>query len=221
MKMFYLDFMPKQTKKKVFDTLARYKFINEFTLVGGTALSIQIKHRQSEDLDFIFDGEYINKTKIKRNINSIFQNFKIIKEDENFQIDFLINDVKVTFFSTGVIIIPFNVGGFSNKYQNINLASPNIIGVLKLAAIAQRNTVRDYYDLYFLTRYVLNIKDLFKMTKKLISNLSSITYSETLVYTEDIAEDSIAEHLNPKEVITKEEISNYFISELRKVKESI
>jgi len=218
--MFYIDFMPKQTKE-VFDTLARYKFINEFTLVGGTALSIQIKHRQSEDLDFIFDGEYINKTKIKRNINSIFQNFKIIKEDENFQIDFLINDVKVTFFSTGAIIITFNVGGFSNEYQNINVASPNIIGVLKLSAITQRNTIRDYYDLYFLTKYVLNIKDLFKMTKKLVPNLSPITYSETLAYTEDIAEDSIVEHLNPKEIITKEEISNYFISELRKVKESI
>lgn len=58
--MFYLNFMPFNTKN-VLEILAQQKFISNYTLVGGTALSIQLKHRKSEDLDFIYDGEEIDK----------------------------------------------------------------------------------------------------------------------------------------------------------------
>jgi hypothetical protein len=56
--------MPINTRK-VFEKLSVASFIDNFTLVGGSALSIQIKHRLSEDLDFIFDGESLNINIIK------------------------------------------------------------------------------------------------------------------------------------------------------------
>jgi len=62
--------------------------ISNYSLVGGTALALQIGHRKSEDLDFIFDNETINSAKIKRNINKLFDgNFKIIKDDKDYQQD--------------------------------------------------------------------------------------------------------------------------------------
>jgi hypothetical protein len=48
-----LTFMPANTLV-VFNKLAEHRFITTYTLVGGTALSIQLGHRLSEDLDFIF-----------------------------------------------------------------------------------------------------------------------------------------------------------------------
>jgi hypothetical protein len=51
--------MPSNTKM-VFDILALHRFISKYTLVGGTALSIQIRHRLSEDLVFVFDAEKLN-----------------------------------------------------------------------------------------------------------------------------------------------------------------
>ena len=38
---------------KVFETISRLECIKSYTLVGGTALSLQIAKRQSEDLDFM------------------------------------------------------------------------------------------------------------------------------------------------------------------------
>ena len=52
---------------KVFDAISRLECIKPFTLVGGTALSLQIEKRQSEDLDFMIwqkkknDKCFVNK----------------------------------------------------------------------------------------------------------------------------------------------------------------
>jgi len=218
--MFDLSFMPVKTKS-VFEILAQQNFMSKYTLVGGTGLSVQLKHRKSEDLDFIYDGKEIDKKSLSRSINSIFSKYRIINEDQNFQIDFLINEVKVTFFSSGAVLVPFNVKKYSNKLSNINIAMPNIIGVLKLITISQRNTLRDYYDLYFLTKEFISINELFKLTMELVPNLAPITYSETLTYSDDIEENNMQEYLEPAVNISKTEITEYFISEIKKIKKNI
>jgi len=215
-----LLYMPEKTKS-VFEILSTQKFISNYTLVGGSALSIQIKHRLSEDLDFIYDGDVLNMTTIKRNINKTFTNYQIIKQDSNYQIDFIINETKVTFFSSGAVLVPFNILSYSFKYGKINIARQDIIATLKLGAISQRNTIRDYYDLYFISKNYISLYKIIEKTKKLMPNLSPITYIETLIYTKDIEEDDLSNHLFPKEKITKQEISKYFINELKKIKNKI
>ena len=45
---FNIDFLSGQTQK-VFEELAERQFINNYSLVGRTALSLHLKHRLSED----------------------------------------------------------------------------------------------------------------------------------------------------------------------------
>ncbi len=54
--MLRLDTLPAATAK-VFAHLYAEPLLAGFTLIGGTALSLQIAHRQSEDLDFYCPGE--------------------------------------------------------------------------------------------------------------------------------------------------------------------
>lgn len=215
-----IDYLPGKTKK-VFEKISENQFIRKYILVGGTALSLQIEHRLSEDLDFIIDDEELNINSIKRNIAKIFPVHRVIRQDAPWQIDFIIDEVKVTFFSSGSVAIPFKVYDFSETYKTINVCGIKAISVLKMASVAQRNTIRDYYDLYYLAKYYLPLIDIINFTKKLIPNLSPITYTETLIFTEDIDEQTIAEHLNPSEIITKEEIAAFFEKELIKIKEKI
>lgn len=212
--------MPEDTKT-VFDRLSMDNFISKYTLVGGTALALQIRHRLSEDLDFIFDGEKLNTNSIKRNIAAIFPAYRIIRQELNWQIDFLISNIKVTFFSTGAIALPFMVKDHSFSYKKIHICKAKTIASLKMAAIAQRNTIRDYYDLYMLVKNHFSLMEIIGQTKKLIPNLSPITYTETLIYTGDIEETSIGNHLMPNELITKDHIAEFFIREIRKIKEEI
>ncbi len=202
----------------LFDKIAELSFIRRYTLAGGTALALQIGHRQSEDLDFIFDGEKIPATSIKREISKHFPKYRLIREEKDYQLDFLIDEVKVTFFSSGAVMVPFSVMDFSEKYLNINIAGIEIIAVLKMATLAQRNTIRDYYDLYFIAKYFIPLSRIIKQSKELLPNISAITYTETIIYTGDLTENSIGNHLNPKEIVTKEHISEFFIEELKKLK---
>ena len=198
--------------------LSKEKFMSRFTLVGGTALALQLGHRQSEDLDFSFDGETIDGTGIRRFIARVFPDYRLIREEKFYQLDFVINSVKLTFFSTGAVLIPFPVKSHSMQSGFLNLADVPVISVLKMATISQRCTIRDYYDLYYISKHVLSLAEIFRNTKILVPNLSPITYSETIIYTRDIPEDSMSVHLMPKELITKAQIADYFITEIRKMK---
>jgi len=213
----HLNFIPIETAK-LFIEFARLVFMQKFTLVGGTALALQLGHRQSEDLDFIYDDEKLPAATIRRELSKRFPSHRLIREEKDYQLDFLINQVKVTFFSSGAVMVPFKVKDFSEKYQNINIAGIEIIAVLKMATISQRNTIRDYYDLYFIAKHVLSLKNIIEQSKKMLPNISAITYTETIIYTRDIPENSIEHHLNPKEVVTKEQISAFFIEELKKLR---
>ncbi len=204
---------------QIFMQLSEMKFMANFTLVGGTALALQIGHRQSEDLYFCFDNETINSTSIKKFVAKTFQNYKLIREEKSYQLDFIINHVKLTFFSTGAVLIPFCVKDYSFRFRHLNIANINTIAALIMAAITQRCTIRDYYDLYFISKYFFSLTEIFQTTKRLFPNLAPITYSETIIFTRDIAEDSLHAHLFPKEIVTKEQISEYFISEIKKMRE--
>jgi predicted nucleotidyltransferase component of viral defense system len=215
-----INYMPENTFS-VFQQIRQQSFISSYVMVGGTALAIQIKHRLSEDLDFLFDGDELNINQIKRNFNKLFPNHRIIRQDHNLQIDMLVNEVKVTFFSSGAVAIPFNVRQDSFVEGKLNIASAQAIAAMKFSAIAQQNTIRDYYDLYFLSRYYFPLIDLIIFSKQEMPNLSPVTYTETLVYTKDIEEDDIASHLSPAEIVSKDQIAAFFTEELRKIKEQL
>ena len=206
---------------EVFSRISSRKEFANFILVGGTALASQIGHRLSMDLDFLLDEEELNTNKIKRDIGKTFTDYLITRQDHPWQIDFAIQQIRVTFFSGGAIAVPTGLKKYTTGYNQIRIATPRLIGALKFSAIAQRNTIRDYYDLYMLTRYHLSLLELINFTKEILPNLSPITYTETLVYTRDIDENSIGSHLCPSEVVDKEQIAAFFVEELKKIKDKI
>lgn len=207
-------FLPPATKE-LFEKFARFSFFKNYVLVGGTALSLIAGHRESEDLDFISIDIDLNVSAIKRFFSSNFTTYRIIRIDGNYQIDLLVNGVKVTFFSPKAIGIDFNVSFGATSMQYISVASIETIAVLKINAISQRNTMRDYYDLYFIAKHHIKLPSLIETVKKMLPNLSPIIYSETLLFVKDIPENDISSHLNPVEKITKNEIANFFKQELK------
>jgi hypothetical protein len=113
-------------------------------------------------------------------------------------------------------MIPFEIKPLANGFKKLNIAPPDVIAVLKLSAISQRNTFRDYFDLYFLARYHSSLEKIIEDTKRLVPTLSPVTYTETIIFTSDIEEDSIADHLSPSQIVTKEEIADFFTGRVEK-----
>lgn len=72
---------------------------------------------------------------------------------------------------------------------------------------------RDYYDIYTLS-FHMDLEEIYRNALMLMDGLNYKLFSMALIYVEDIADENIS-HLNPKVSITKQQISEYFISRLR------
>ena len=112
--------------------------------------------------------------------------------------------------------IPSQVSSRTFPYHHLRIADIKTLALLRLSAISQRNTLRDYYDLYTISKEKFSLSGIFAEAKQSLPQLSPIVYTETLTYTDDIPEKTLANHLNPKQQISKEEIADYFSLEIKK-----
>ena len=97
-------------------------FLTKYVLVGGSALTLHLCHRKSEDLDFFTYDDNFDKKEIFEYIKQ-FKNKEILNQTDE-QIDLLLDGVKVTFFNAS--------WGFlkPEKIQNFNLASLKSISAI-------------------------------------------------------------------------------------------
>ena len=136
---------------KIFEAISRLECIKSFTLVGGTALSLQIEKRQSEDLDFMKwqqrKGEKceVNWPAIKKELETIGEIRDYEVTGFNF-VSFNFEGVKLSFYAPPRKAIP------SMKripyLNNLYLADMESIGAMKMEAMLRRSKFRDYYDIY-------------------------------------------------------------------------
>jgi predicted nucleotidyltransferase component of viral defense system len=137
---------------KVFEEVTQLRCIKDYVLVGGTALSLQIKHRLSEDLDFC---KWINASTAKDAIpfNEINKELKdkfdsvVVNPIDFDQVDYIVNDeVKIQFFNETGYSLPSNDN--IALAGSLKIAPIVIIGAMKIKTMFQRNVFRDYYDVY-------------------------------------------------------------------------
>lgn len=111
-------------------------------MAGGTALALQLGHRQSIDLDW-FSGQDFSNEKIKKNL-VLLGNFKLISE-ENGTIHGALDEIRVSFLHYGYnLLFPLI------KFENINLADERDIAAMKIDAVSSRGSKKDFIDLYYL-----------------------------------------------------------------------
>ena len=136
---------------KVFEAISRLECIKPYTLVGGTALSLQIGKRQSEDLDFM---KWLSKKGEKPEVDwpAIKKELESIGEIRNYEIgsfdfaSFNFEGVNLSFYAAprkaikSMVRIPY--------LNNLCLADMESIGAMKMEAMLRRSKFRDYYDIY-------------------------------------------------------------------------
>ncbi len=205
-----LDFLLPKTKK-VLELLqnSNNDFLTKFVLVGGSALALHIRHRQSEDLDFFTYCDYFNKKEIFE-IMKIFNQSEILNETNDL-IDLLLDGVKVTFFNAKWSFLKYK----DAKKGKISIAHIEHIAAMKVNTLFLRAKFRDYYDLYAISK-IIPLNEIFEFSKQIVEGLNFKLFSVSIIYTDDLDDDNI-DYLQPKYSITKNEISNYFIDELKKM----
>ena len=170
-----LDFMPEATQKN-FARLKDDPRLAGFTLVGGTALALQIGHRISEDLDFnifgqklpikVIDGLLDELAAGGAAIESLITSeqklgFKINTSEnlDHYIQDYLIDEARVTFHSRHEGDRPKAQIDFLKSAPKVVVSEGgfDVLGIdglfaMKSIVVYDRVKSRDIYDLMALTR---------------------------------------------------------------------
>lgn len=192
--------LPK-TKELLLQMVESCSFLHKYVLVGGSALTLHICHRKSEDLDFFTYEDTFDKKEILEYIRS-FENKEIINQTDE-QIDLLLNGVKVTFFNAKWDFLK------PQKMEQFNLASVEQIAAMKVNVLFLRAKYRDYYDLYFLAKECMSLKKIFQVSEAVVEGVTFKLFAVALVYIDDIEDDDIS-YLEPKEKISKTQMREFF-----------
>jgi len=153
--------------------------LNDFCLVGGTALSLKLGHRISIDLDLFQTTEL----EVERLITLLQQEFKSDFEYENLKINYAvfckINKVKVDLVQYSHPLIDT-----VEVIDGIRMFSNKDIAAMKINAILGRGVKKDFWDLFELLKlYSLNdiinfYNQKYPNQQLLISIPNALTYFE-------------------------------------------
>lgn len=182
-------------------------FLDKYVLVGGSALTLHLCHRKSEDLDFFTYDDDFDKREIFNYIKQ-FENKEILNQTDE-QIDVLLDGVKVTFFNARWLFLK------PKKIETFNLSTLEAIAAMKINVLFLRAKYRDYYDIYFLVKKSMSLKKMFECSLDVLEGINFKLFSVALLYTDDIQDDNI-DYLDPIEILSKENIRDFFQNELDK-----
>ena len=200
---------------KVFHDITTLDCIEALYLCGGTAQSIQMQHRLSEDLDFEIIGTKKDRPQLEFDniINELKEKFPDTKTeilgDDMFLCFINEQKVKLSFFRPENPVKYINVG-----YTNNNLRAPALQDLLgmKIFTTGVRTKTRDYYDIFCLLEQGCSLTEaidyasylsrhMYKSKKMLTNLLTTQNYS--------INEDFLK--MQPKYKITPEEMKQRFL----------
>ena len=154
--------------------------LSQTRLVGGTALALQLGHRKSIDLDFF--GQMDTSLDELSFIISAFAQVKPIASSRMMRF-LIVNDVKVD-----IVSYPYPWLEDPVQEEGIVLAGIKDIAAMKLSAITNRGTRKDFVDLYYLLQHY-TLRELIGFYKSKYSDSQFFTVIKSLTYFDDAEKD--------------------------------
>ncbi len=161
-------------------SLQSKSYVNDFLLVGGTALALQLGHRTSTDIDLFinerFDTELL--------LNELRVDYKVrIRQQMKHAILVDIADIKTDF-----VFQPSEIIGDIIYQENVRMASLKDIAAMKISAITARGRKRDFIDLYCLMLHH-PLPELIDFFLKKYKDATAMLAIRSLFYFEDAEND--------------------------------
>jgi hypothetical protein len=156
--------------------------LQDFHLVGGTALSLMYGHRTSVDLD-MFTNEKFDNTFILKVLERYFASELNVRTSSHFGIFCFISDVKVD-----IVRFPHPLIRPTIEIDGIRMYAPEEIIAMKVQAILGRGKKKDFWDVAELLKH-FTIKDFIDLHKEKYSTQNLfITVPQAITYFDDAEE---------------------------------
>lgn len=180
----------------IFDAVTSLECIRPYVLVGGTALSLQLETRLSENLDFMSwrksldEKREVDWPQIQKELSAIgtVENCDILDIDH---VEFIVEGVKVSFYANPNRSPLKQAIAYRN---NLYLADPLSIGAMKMEVMLRRSKFRDYYDIYSLIEAGVDLKEMIDLALRYSGHrlksknlIAMLTRSERFILDADFA----------------------------------
>lgn len=174
---------------RLIQELSRQSFLNQFYLVGGTALSLQLGHRKSIDLDFFSQNEF-EPMKWKSSVHALGEVESLELRRNNLSCK--INKTKLEFL---YFAYPNHFPLVS--WEGIKMLDPKDIALFKILAIIGRNRKKDIIDLYFIDKEVIDLQEIISLffEKYEKGDISLLKQVETLFDDENVEKSDMPDML--------------------------
>ena len=167
--------------------------LNDFCLVGGTAISLKYGHRKSIDLD-LFSNVNFDKNVLSETLKSYFgDRFMYENTFAKWGIFCYIDKIKVD-----IVYYPHNQIGSVENIEGIRFISEKDLIAMKVQAILGRGKKKDFWDIAeLLNKYsIQNFIDFHK--EKYVGQMLGISVPNAMIYFTDADESEEPETIKIK-----------------------
>jgi len=141
-------------RHSLLEQLTQLNILQDFYLAGGTAAALYLGHRWSEDLDF-FSEQKFDSFLLGEKLAQI-DGFLLTGQEQG-TLHCFINDVKLSF-----LYYPYSLLRTGEIYKKVLVADLVDIALMKLVAVVQRGTRKDFVDLYFLDKEQVSFEEMLR-----------------------------------------------------------
>jgi len=183
---------------------------NLFYLAGGTGLAIILAHRKSYDFDFFSRNQFSTGKLLEIIIRSFGEDELILSEIKEDTLIVFLNNIQVSFFQYNYPLLKNLV-----KKDGLYIASLEDILAMKVIAIIQRGTKKDFIDLWTIMKEKgYSLQDIFIFCKTKYGKAFSESIAlKALTYFKDAEEETPEKE---KSNFSWENIKKYLIENCRK-----
>lgn len=135
--------------------LGKSKLVEKGYLAGGSALALHFGHRYSFDFDF-FSQETFDPRKLSRQLQKLGNFVETVAKGISLLGTF--QGVKFSYFQYEYPLI-----SETSKFLEVNIADIKDIAAMKIAALMDRGTKRDFIDIYEMLQEGMNLGEIFKL----------------------------------------------------------
>jgi predicted nucleotidyltransferase component of viral defense system len=196
----------------VLEEFFKGRFGDKFYLAGGTALSLQLGHRNSVDLDLFSPTEDIPS--IRADLEEALAALNPGLADSAWgNLVYTVRNVRVGFYGYGYVMVKPIV-----EESNLRLASIHDIGLMKMDALLSRASRKDFYDLFFIAQ-TIPLKDQFTLAPQKYPSVRDfeVQVTKRFVYFESAEHDSDPILIKP---VSWQAVKDFFVEQAKEIEQS-
>ncbi len=172
------------TTLELLKKLMQYESLKKTFLVGGTALTLQLGHRISVDIDLFSEIDFATNDILTELRKDLELQVIMQKEKNALILNARLKNTNNEFVKIDVVKYAYPLLKELKHEAGIRLLSVEDIIPMKLSAIANRGAKKDFFDIYELMK-TFSLSDMFKLFSKKYPDIAHFHILKSLTYFED------------------------------------